>query len=173
MLYEQGAHSGPDNSSITTISSTLKTAAVRAICPAMAVASSGDCALSMAAADTAMATVRCCGLMLVPVDPAALQRDRGALNMCSTSDGLIGRFRDLAQACHAALSPAPCDCWCCLLWVSSPLLDSPIGVTFPISLRALLIDCKVLPLLRLLPHMLKLLLVGRSVLLRRKQWRPQ
>ena len=90
-IYEQGAYSGPDDSSITTISSTLKTAAVRAICPAIAVASSGDCALSMAAADTAMATVRCCGLILVPEDPAALHNNRGALNMWSMSDKLNGR----------------------------------------------------------------------------------
>ena len=74
----QGAHSGPENSSITTTSSTLKMAAVRAICPAMAVASSDDWALSMAAADTAMETVRCCGLVLMPVSSAALQTDKSA-----------------------------------------------------------------------------------------------
>ena len=72
----QGAHSGPVDSSITTTSSTLKMAAVRAICPAMAVASSDDCTLSMAAADTAMETVRCRRLVLVPESGAVLQMDR-------------------------------------------------------------------------------------------------
>ena len=51
--------------------------------------------------------------------------------------------------------------------MSSLLLGSPIGVTFSVSL----IECKLLPLLRLRHHMLKLLLVGQSVvLLRKRSW---
>jgi hypothetical protein len=49
--FERGA------SSMTTTSSTLKTAAVRDMRPATAVASSLDCVLSMTAAETAMERV--------------------------------------------------------------------------------------------------------------------
>ena len=58
------AHSGPGESSMTTSSSTLKMAAVRAICPATDVACSADWVLSMTDAATATETVGgCCGLL--------------------------------------------------------------------------------------------------------------
>ena len=58
---------------MTTTSSTEKMAAVRAISPAMAVASSCDWALFMAAAETAIDRVGCCGWAAFPAALSALR----------------------------------------------------------------------------------------------------
>ena len=62
---------------MTTTSSTQKMAAVRAISPAIAVASSWDWTLSIAAAETAIDRVRFCGWAAIPAAFPALRSHVG------------------------------------------------------------------------------------------------
>lgn len=130
------------------ISSTLKMATVRAICPAMAFASSVDEALSIAAADTAMDTVRCCRL--------TLQRHRCIHSSVGPLILAIKYQRSSAQ--YAALSVgsawAPCIVYRCFLGVPGFLLGSPIELSLAVWQRAFLGHRQFLSLLvPFIPHL--------------------
>lgn len=120
---------------MTTTSSTLKMAAARASSPAMAVASSCDCALSMAAADTAMETVRWCKLPVMLQAAAALHR-----YACITSGATATAIRIcfFPESCHhdadlrARLKASPRFRCCCSFRVPWLLFRATIGLSFAV-----------------------------------------